>query len=532
MSLDNSVLFGSSVKLPDYDNKDPQKEIQKFKEDLSRLLNLPAEQIDVILKNGHLKARFKVENENEELKAEANPLKKADVLHLGDKIENIVNKQKEEEKFKEVVITFEDKTDLNRFGMYAAKSKSSGLAHLGESGREIKIPNYDNNQSREQDIKLFKEDVARLMGDAIENIEIRTMEDEIFVSTVGKPERIRVTFSDAADKNRLLKLAKQSKSIRLIHFGEKKEQTTINSNIASGYPDPKSKTKFTQSLDYETFLGEDGVHKIKVGVAGEGGLVGDYGIQNVKRVTIGYSNANLGEAEISYDPSKNSVSLKGKSQILDKKLNEFKDNLLKGDPTSIAIAVGAVALVAGGVAIAANTLKEEKDFKLPIEGKIYDNGKFSLKGRVDTKITGGDHHFKVGIVGGGIETKENIGSGVSSTQKVKYDDDEKKLESEVKVEYKGLNVTASNNYKFDDETQTRTHVGVGYSHSICKNMDGSISYQQDFNHEWKSENHAVGLGLTIRPTENISVGLGFNVGMPNIHEKPNYGASIGVSMRF
>ena len=515
---ESKFFLTPSVKLPDYDQNDSkEKIIAKFKADLSENLKVPVSDIEVIFKDGHLRAKYK------------EPPVVTTSVNDGDAMSLSVEK---EGKTKEVVLKFVDNEDFERFASYAVNSKDTLLADLGKAGKTIRIPDYNNNLLKADCIKLFKEDVARLVGAAVENIGIRAVGDELFVSVIGTNKRIAVKFADGSDGNRIIKIAKESKSVLLKDLGEKKIETETTSKISTSFPDSKSKTKISNSVDSKIFLDEQAIHRIKVGVNTETAIENQPLDKVVNRLTFAYENAIYGSFEMNYDPSKNKFGIKGDSQYLNKKLEKFKDKLLDKDHTAMLITAGALVATGGLIVIAANALDKETSLDLPISGKIYDNGTFSLNGELGGILKLGNHKLGLEYGSTGIETKENISSGFSSTQKVKYDNKEKKLESELKLEYKGLTAGFNNKHSFKNENDTISHVIVGFTHPLFKGINSSITYQQDFDHSFNSLNHNLATGFTFAPRENINLSLNGDISMPDIHKKPVYGASFAVNIKF
>lgn len=485
------------LKLSDYDDKYGRNEtLEKLKNDITSQLNVPAEHVLIRYIDGHLKLFVKGKEKPYRLK-------------------------------------FEEKKDEERIVKFVLSCKSSNLNNLNETVKTVVIPNYDDNNIYEKDIQLFKDDVSRELGDIPENIKIYFLDNEFIAYVVGNEnKKVLITFKDKSDFYRLAKLARQSKSPWLIHFGQKKQETYLEFGVNTGIPGPKNKTVFSQKIDYYTFLGENGKHKLKVGIEGGADIITNPELKDLKEIRIGYENSDIGDIQIKLKEG-DKVSVNGTYKPLNQWFdNKFKKDLLNADPKAIAMVAGAIAIAGASIAIATYTLKEEKEIPIPLEARIYKNGIFDVQAGIKTGVTVGNKEFKIDLKEVKTEIKENIASGFTAEQKIKYKLEEKQLEGLLKLNYNNTRFEISGLYDEKNNENSKLHAKITQTKNLAKHLEGSISYEQDITYKGETKNPTVAIGLTYVPFESLKICVGANVTAPKYGEKESYGFSTTIGYRF
>ena len=418
---------------------------------------------------------------------------------------------------------------------YTSESTSSSVfefvdnEHVDKYPSEIKIPDYNNNDSREEVVQLFKMDVARLIGSRIEDIRIKTEGNRIFISLAGSDIKTSVTFKDMKDAVRLLSIAKESPSAKLANFGDKKSQTTLSTGFNTILSDPKNKAAFTQSVTHELFLDGDGTSKLKVTASAREALKNPSDINNLNDINIEYINSDYGSIGLKFNPDTKAFGVDGDCLALNAAVDKLGKDILNGDMKAIGIALGGVTLGYGALLVAKDVLKEEKTFNAPIRTKLYDNGSFSLKTGIENKVTVGNHKLYMNLNTLSLETGEKFASGISSSQNFKYDTKADTLESDLKFNYDGFSMGMRNMYNLKQPQDTTSHVNFGYTRPFTSTLSGNVSYEQDLNNKWQLSNPIAGAGISIRPNEKFDMSLNTKIPVQNKHE---VGVAFGANLRF
>lgn len=495
-----------AIEIPDYDNAQGiQLDVEKFKNDVALSLNTTVDNIEIIQEKSGLKAKLKDSQE-------------------------------------EIEIHFKDKLDLSRMAKYAILSSSLNLINFGDnnSGKKIKIVDYEDGLSRDSQIQLFKDDVSREMKTDRKFLEIHIFDNNLVVRKKDTKENYLIEFEDPNDFERFMNYARQTKSVRLDDFGVRKEETTISLGADTRFPNPKENTTLSQSINYSTFLGDSGIHKLKVDVNTDANFTHVPNQNNIKDITITYENSELpltgtyGNAHITYKEGK--FSYGGKYEYFDLQVDKWgkklQKNLKDGDTDTIAIAAGTIA--AAGVVIWAATeyLPEPKTFDLPINTKVYGNGETELYASIDPSVTLGAGKFGMDLHKGGMEVKHNIASGANIREKATYDIDKKELSTEVEANYDRANVKVSNLYSFANPDLTKTYISIGKSHTVADGLNIGYNYSQELDRKFNASNQSINLGIEYIPDEKWRFNLGTGVSLPTPGGKYSYGLSVRSTYKF
>ncbi|RYX99003.1 hypothetical protein EON78_04120 [bacterium] len=316
----------SAKEIPDYDDSQTkEQDIDSFKKDVSSKLGVKAEEVQIISSKFGIKAK--------------------------------VNGS-----FDEVNIKFKDNLDLSRIAKYSASSSTAVLVNFGDDKNErvIKIANYTNSLTKEAQIQLFKDDIAREMKTEIKNIEVFVVDDKIVARKRNSAENTIVEFSDPVDGQKFMDYAKETVSKRLKDFGIKRQEGLVTVGGSTNTIDPKAGTNLTQSVSYSAFLDKEGTHRLSINSETNFGVNGQFKKENIKNFSVAYQNLDLpfvgdfGEVRLSYGNGKFGVD--GKSDAIelqaDRISKKFINDLKQGDGKAIAITAGAVAGVGAGLIIA------------------------------------------------------------------------------------------------------------------------------------------------------------------------------------
>lgn len=494
------------IVIADYDNTQGKDlDIENFKKDVARSFNTTPENIIIIQEKSGLKAKLKDTKQ-------------------------------------EVKIEFKDKFDLSRMAKYAILSQSMTLINFGQenTNKKIKITDYEDGLSRDSQIQLFKEDVSREMKTPVEQLEIQIFEDNIAVHKIGSTENFLVEFADPADFNRFLEYTKQSKSKRLADFGLKKTEAVISLGGDTRFPNPKDNANFNQNISYSTFLGDSGIHKLKIDVVTDVKLIRAPELQDLKEVTITYANSDMpitgtyGDLRVSYKNGK--FDANGKYEYLDLQVDKIgkkiEKNLKDKDAGTIALAAGAIVVVGAGVWAAAKYLPKEQSFDIPLKAKVYGNGLTEVRAAIEPTVTLGAGKFDLDLKKGGVEVKHNIASGTNIREKAVYDLEKKELSTEFEANFDRANIRVNNLYSFENPDLSKTTVYIGKSHTVSDGLNISYSYSQELDRKFNSSNQSINFGLEYTPNDSWKFNLGGGVGLPSPDGQYNYGINARTTYRF
>jgi hypothetical protein len=501
-------------------------EIDKKNNKTLKIKNIPNETIKQefinILKN-EISRNLKITSDK--IKIEIN---KGDILLI-----NTENNEK-------VKLEFEDKDNKYRFKKYVLLSSDNILSNLGNNKdiKTIKITDYEDGLTRESQIQLFKEDISREMKNEIREIEIMLVDDEIYTMDKENKKIFQVKFEDFKDFERFLRYTKESKSKRLEDFGLRKTETTLS--IFGGTSFTKSSNTMGENITYSSFLGDDGTQKIKVIANTDFNLYTKPSEKNIKDITVFYENSDLpfvnsyGNIQISYKEGK--LGFDGKIDYIDMQVDKISKEIEKewkeNKPKVIVASIGAITLVGATAYAGTKLLKKEKDIDIPINTKLYDNGNLEVRAGVSPKVTIGNDTFEVDMKRVDLELKQNIASGTNIRETFKYDFKNKKIETDIEINYSRVNLRVINNTSFEDKNQNSTYVSLGKSHSISDEVNISYSYSQGFDKDFNPKNSSLNLGVEYAPNDNWRFGVGGNVSLPTPNSKATYNASARITHRF
>lgn len=489
------------IDIQDYDDTQGKDlDIKNFKSDVSKSLDSKVEDIQIITSKTGLKAKVKDSN-------------------------------------KEIPIAFADKMDLSRMAKYAVLSSRPDLINFGDdkNERKLKITDYTDGLSKESQIQLFKDDIARQLKEEIKNIEIALVDNHIVARKRDSGDNYLIEFTDPSDEARFLDYAQETQSKRLEDFGIKKHEGIVSIGGSTGFPDPKAKANFTQNLSYSTYIGNSGEHRVKLDLSTDIGLTQAPNMNNLKEISITYQNSQVpivgsfGEVKVGYKNGK--FDFDGKFEYLDLQVDriskEYLKDLKEGDAKTIAITAGAVAVVGAGVWLAAEKLPEEKTFNIPLKTKVYGNGVTDIKASIDPSVTLGNGTFKVGLSKGGVEASHNIASGTNVREKVAYDLKSKELDSEIEVNYDRANLKVVNKTGLENSDNNKTYISISKSHTLNDQVNIAYGYSQELDKDFKTNNQSVNVGVDYAPNENVRINVGAGVNIP----KPGQKASVSVNAR-
>lgn len=441
------------------------------------------------------------------------------------------------EKFK---LEFDDKDDKFRFKKYMLLSSDNNLSNLGNNNdvKKITITNYEDGLTRESQIQLFKEDISREMKNEIREIQIMLVDKTIYTLDNETKKVFQIDFEDGKDFDRFLRYANESKSKRLEDFGLKKSEAVVSVGGSTSFT--KASNTMGENITYSRFLGEEGTQKIKVVANTDFNLYTPPTEKNIKDITIFYENSDLpivnsyGNIQVSYKEGK--IGVDGKLDYIDMQVDKMGKKLEKeweeNKPKVILAGVGAIALVGATAYAGTKLLKEEKDFDVPVNTKLYDNGALEIRAGVAPKVTIGNDNFKVDMKRANLELKQNIASGTNIRESFKYDVENKRLETDIEVNYDRANLRIRNNTSFEDKNQNSTHVSLGKSHSISDEVNIAYSYSQEFDKDFNPKNSSLNLGVEYAPNDNWRFNAGGGVSLANPDAKPVYNANVRVTHRF
>ncbi|GIW23018.1 MAG: hypothetical protein KatS3mg068_2025 [Candidatus Sericytochromatia bacterium] len=441
------------------------------------------------------------------------------------------------EKFK---LEFDDKDDKYRFKKYLLLSSNNILSNLGNNNnvKKIRINDYEDGLTRESQIQLFKEDISREMKNEIREIQIMLVDNTIYTIDDESKNVFQIEFQDINDFERFLKYASESKSKRLEDFGLRKIEAVVSVGGSTSFT--KSSNTLGENITYSRFIGEDGTQKIKVIANTDFNLTTIPNKNNIKDITISYENSDLpwvnsyGNVQISY--KEGNFGIDGKLDYIDMQVDKIGKRLEKewkeDKPKVILAGIGALALV--GVTVYAGTklLKEEKDFDVPVNTKLYDNGVLEVRAGIAPKVTIGNDNLNLDMKRANLELKQNIASGTNIRESFKYDIEQKKLETDLELNYDRANLRIKNNTSFKDENQNSTYISLGKSYTLTDEVNIAYSYSQEFDKDFKPKNSSLNIGVEYAPNDDWRFNVGGGVSLPNSNSKPSYNANFRVTHRF
>ena len=495
-----------SIEIADYDDtQGKDQDINSFKKDISNSLNTSIDSIEIITSKTGLKAKVKG---NE----------------------------------KEISLIFKDKMDLSRMAKYAVLSSTSNLINFGDekNDKKIKITDYTDGLPKEAQVQLFKDDVARGIKDEVKNIEIILVDNNIVARKRNSSENLLIEFTDPSDQQRFLDYAKETQSKRLEDFGIKKHEGIVSIGANSGFPDPNGKTNISQNLSYSTYIGDSGIHRLKVDLSTDFGIVNAPNMDNLKEISLTYQNSEVpltgtfGEVKLSYRNGK--LDFNGKYEYLDLQLDKISKSYLKdlktGDGKAIGIAVGVVAVVGAGVWAASKYLPEEQSIDIPLKTRVYGNGITDIKASIEPTVTLGAGKFGVGLSKGGVEATHNIASGTNIREKAVYDIKKKELSTEVEINYDRANLKVSNNTSFENSENNKTYISISKSHTVNDELNIAYGYSQELDKDLKTQNQSLNVGVEYNPNETWRLNAGAGVNLPKPGAKPSYNVNARTGYRF
>lgn len=506
-----SLIFKNKkeiIEIPDYSNtKSRKNDLDRFKKDISIALNSNLKNIEIIHEGSVLKAKLKDSGKIYEL-------------------------------------SFKNKADMSRMTKYALLSESLDLESFGKerAGSKIKIVDYEDELTKESQIQLFKDDVAREMKADIKRINVFILDNSIIARNIETNRNYLIEFEDDKDFNRFFNYAKEGKSIRLEDFGQKRVEGSISLGGSTGFPDPKGKADITQSISYTTFLGETGIHKLKIDLNTNAGLTKAPNLDNIQSASITYSNSDLpltgtaGEIKVTYKQG-GSFGVDGKYEYLDLKVEkwgkEIEKNLKDKNPETITTIVATVAAVGVGIYAASELLPEAKNFDIPIKTKVYSNGINEFKVNVVPNVTIGGGDFAVALSKGGAEISQNIASGTNMREMAVYDVAKKELTTEFEANHDRGNVKITNIHSFDgDPKNDKTLISIGKSHTIGDNINMAYAYSQELDSSFKPHNQSLSASFEYAPNDSWRFSVGGGLSLPEKESKLNYSVNARTTYKF
>ncbi|MEK7431832.1 MAG: hypothetical protein AABZ74_01765 [Cyanobacteriota bacterium] len=441
---------------------------------------------------------------------------------------------------KEIPINFADKADFSKVAKMSANSSALTINFLGDekNDKQIKIPNYSNGQTKEQDIERFKNDIARELKTDQKNIEVFSADNEVVARKKGTDDRYIVKFDDSRDNQRFLDYASNSPSRRLADFGIKQHEGEIRTGFSTNVRDPKNGTNFSTGITYGTFIGD---HQRVIVNANFGQNIADpLSAKSLQNVELRYQNLDVpflgdyGEISLKYNNGK--LDFGGKSEAIDIMASDmskqYLNDLKSGDPKSIAIAAGALAVVAGGLYIAKEKLPEAQDLNVPLKAKIYGNGSNRVNAIVEPTIRVGGGELGVSLYKLGLEADQNIASGQNFRERVIYDFKDKSVEVKLQGTYNNLYASAEAKYSKETPEQNRANLQVGYNQIIDDKSSVNYYFAQNFNQDYKPTDTSANVGYSYRPNKDWTVNAGVGLSKTEASEKVGAVISTGISYRF
>jgi len=259
-------------------------------------------------------------------------------------------------------------------------------------------------------------------------------------------------------------------------------------------------------------------------------------VQNIKDLTVTYQNTDMpftgtyGDLKVSFREGKFSVD--GKYEYLDLQADKFVKKLKEGDPTSIIILASAAAVVAGGVLVAKDKLAEPKDIPLPLKARVYSNGRLQVNAEIKPTVSVGGGKVSIDLNSTGVEVKHNIASGTDIREKVAYDFDQKKVNSEFEVNFDRTHLRINNESFIDTPESNNSNITIGKSHTVYDGVNINYSYQQNLDSKLKPTNQAVNFGVEYTPNDNLRINTGAGINLPKEGEKIQYSVSARATYRF
>ncbi|MBC7475343.1 MAG: hypothetical protein H7263_13720 [Candidatus Sericytochromatia bacterium] len=419
----------------------------------------------------------------------------------------------------------------------AATATLNFVDETDKSNKTIKITNYTNGLPKETQIQLFKDDIARGMKTEVKNITFSVENDHVVVKKKNSDEKYIVEFEDPKDAEKIVGYAKETVSPRLQDFGIKKHEGVVTSGFTTNVRDPKQ-SSFNQSFSYGTYIGTN--QRIIVSGGANAALNQPFTKNNVNDLSITYQNldlpfiGNYGEVKLGYSNGKFKVD--GNSETVDLKVDQiskkYVDNLKSKDTKTLLYTGAGVLAVGAGLLVARNTLKDEIHLDAPIKTSLYSNGSNTIKAIVSPTLNVGGGHLGVSLHKAGIESEQNISSGVNAREKVIYDFEKKETHLELEANYNRTYLRANTTYSKSNPNDTKGFISVGNSHVLSDKVNLSYGYSQEFDKNFKSSNQSLNVGVEYNPSEKwrINAGAGAYVPSPGSQTALNLGMS--ASYRF
>jgi hypothetical protein len=245
-----------------------------------------------------------------------------------------------------------------------------------------------------------------------------------------QPDKVYdIVIRDPYTRNFLLSMARDNPSERLSTFGESKWQTNVDLSTSTGFPNPKGATTFNQTLYSRYNMGQ---LYVGAGVQMKQGLTGftdglsnnAFAWQNVK-LDLGHRQFFQTELEMRNSPDGPKFSLGGiKSNITEDWVkNNFVRDLRKGKGYAVLTTIGVVA-AAGTTAVVLAGKDKETKIDLPIDGTVFDTGKFKMTGGVrGALLLGGEKNVGYTFKGARMGFQENFAPGTLMNQRFEYRQD-------------------------------------------------------------------------------------------------------------
>lgn len=428
-------------------------------------------------------------------------------------------------------VSFANRADYVRLLKVAAQSKSPVVAHLGKrpSQHVVPIPAYPAGLTRDEAIARFKDDLSRALGASPEEIEVHYSAGLMEAKVKGKNRVYDITFKHADDFERFSRWAIESRSTRLVDFGKKMVETRITGTATTGYPDPLGKLKLSQGIITEFYMGDAAQHLWKVGANTYQVPFGGKPFE-LESALLGYHHAFWGGLDVRVTPEGKLSLSNVESNFASGKWETYWGDVKSLDGEAIGQGLGVLGGAALGLYAFSRLWPNEEKLAIPLSVKVYDNGFMSVGTLTHADLMLGNKTFDLNFNKLGLNFRENIRSGVSTTQTVAFSVPDKVLNYGAAIQYDRFAGSFAQGADVDDGKLTGTQLVLSQGIPFSDKWVGLVGVQQAFDGKWKPINPGMNLGINYQLNETWGFSASTGITAPDYKSGPSVTGTLGVGL--
>lgn len=197
-------------------------------------------------------------------------------------------------------------------------------------------------------------------------------------------------------------------------------------------------------------------------------------------------------------------------------------------------AIGQAIGVLGGTALGLYAFSRlwpnQESVAVPLSLKVYDNGFLSVGARTDGELAIGGKTFDYDFRSAGLTFRENINSGVVSSQSVGFSAPDKLLTYGAALHNGKFTGSVQQGADLDDTKLTGTKIALSQGVALSEKWVGQMGMKQDFDGKWKPIHPAINLGVHYQLNETWGFNAVTGVSSEDYQSNPDYSLTLGAKL--